>query len=181
VNVTVNEPVDAAFWTSHDTYHVGEVVQFVNLSTQAFQYSWDFDEPPAGNSTLQYPLYTYTSTGIKNIILIASNSCYADTSSAEITIIDPSSVQNASMDKVFGIYPNPGNEYFIISGELNGSGTFIITATDMLGRTSILTTSEYHNGRLNCIATTEKLPFGVYIIELRTDAENIRFKWLKTK
>lgn len=181
INITVDEPVTATFWTSQDTYHAGETVQFINLSENASQYSWDFDDPPSGNSNQQYPVYTFATPGLRNIALIASNSCYSDSTTEQINIIGPSTVQHDAAAGALRLYPNPGTDRIIIDG-LPASTSFCeIFAIDMTGRYKRISEHENISARTPASADVSSLPEGMYIIEIRTENNVSRFKWLKIK
>lgn len=72
-------------------YTVGDdLVDFVNASTDATQYEWDFGN--GTTSTDPNPEATYTEEGIYTIEMIAHNDCGSDTMSQEVEIVFPPAV-----------------------------------------------------------------------------------------
>ncbi|MBK8678080.1 MAG: PKD domain-containing protein [Sphingobacteriales bacterium] len=69
-------------------------VKFTNKSKNATNYFWDFDDNN-NTSTLTNPNFTYTKTGVYNVMLVAwdPNACNeADTAYTTITVLDPATL-----------------------------------------------------------------------------------------
>ena len=59
-------------------------VQFINTTTNAGSYLWDFGD--GTTSTDQYPLHSYTSSGTKTVTMIAENCYSSDTATMTVTV-----------------------------------------------------------------------------------------------
>ncbi|MFN3951961.1 MAG: PKD domain-containing protein [Thermaurantimonas sp.] len=67
-----------------ETYCSGLTIPFVSYSNNAKKYYWKFNDPgnaPNDTSTLQNPVYTFSDTGIYNVMLVidAGNNCFDTT------------------------------------------------------------------------------------------------------
>ena len=74
-------PVMAQFSATPTTPHLGDEVQFTDMSytdplssTAVVSWSWDLDGDGTPDSNIQNPLYTYTEPGLYNVGLMVSNS-----------------------------------------------------------------------------------------------------------
>jgi hypothetical protein len=181
VTVTVDKPVSADFWTTLDHFNINEVVQFVNLSENASLYQWDFDDAVNGSSNLHYPLHTYSTPGMKFITLIASNSCFADTTSDSLKIIDNTSVDENQVSIGPKIYPNPGGSLMTIEGHMDEPKTLEIYVLDLLGRRALLEKQQEVRGDFSYTIDVGRLPSGIYIIEIKAGADSFLRKWIKTQ
>lgn len=103
-----------------ETYCSGLTIPFVSYSNNAKKYFWKFNDPgnaPNDTSTLQNPIYTFSDTGVYNIMLVidAGNNC---------------------TDTTYELYEvrNPINVYFDTEGDLclpNTSLTFTLKGTPL--------------------------------------------------
>lgn len=179
VKVSVDKAVTAMFWTTSDHYNLDDVIQFVNISTNATNYQWSFDDVVDGNSNLQYPVHSYTIPGMKHIILISSNSCFADTTLDSLFINDNSSVNENAVSDGFTIYPNPGISDMIIKGQLDEPADIEIFAIDIFGRNNRVGSYKNVSGDFSFINDISRLSDGIYLIEINTGASVIIKKWIK--
>ncbi len=179
VKVTVDEQVTASFWTTHYSYAAGDEVQFINLSENAAFYLWDFDDTVDGTSTLEYPLHTYTAAGEKHVILIAGNSCYADTVADTLLITSPAGIETAIVTEQYRIFPSPGTDVLFIEGNAIQPGELNVFITDMLGRKILLETSANVSGNFSIRVCISQLPPGMYILEIRQKESSVKMKWIK--
>ncbi|HOY30896.1 MAG TPA: T9SS type A sorting domain-containing protein [Bacteroidales bacterium] len=182
VEVTVDKPVTAMFWTTLDHYNTGDLIQFINLSSNASIYQWSFDDVPDGFSSLPYPSHTYAVPGMKHIILIASNTCYSDTITDSIMIHDGTFIGSQAFSDVYAIYPNPGADHLFIEGHFDKSASLEINTIDMLGRKRNVAFYKNISGDFRLQNDFSQLEQGVYMIELIKNGEQITLhKWIKTK
>jgi PKD repeat protein len=180
VKVTVDKPVTADFWTTLDHFNINESVQFINLSENASVYQWDFDDAVNGSSNLEYPLHTYTTPGMKHVLLLASNTCFADSLRDSIMIIDNTFVDERLANQHHRIYPNPGSSTITIEGKMDLTEKLSITAIDLLGRRTLLSDEKNVTGDFSYTFDVNQLPSGMYIIEIKTGSGSVLMKWIKT-
>lgn len=179
VSVNVAKPVSASFWTPVNHYGMAQVVQFVNLSENATDYLWDFDDVQNGSSTLQSPIHIYDSIGMKYVHLIASNICFADTTMDSILITDNTLIEILPAPAEIKIYPNPGSDGFFIDFNeyhFDWADLFLIDAT---GRKHILFQKRHTEDILSKKVETNHFLPGIYIVEIVTDRGVFVSKWLK--
>lgn len=79
--VTVNTPSVSSFSYTVD----GAETTFVNTSTDADTYLWDFGD--GGTSTMENPTHTYAMAGTYNVVLTATGPCGDAVSSQEVEIV----------------------------------------------------------------------------------------------
>jgi len=180
VKVTVDNPVNASFWTDVLQYPMGDTVDFYNSSTKATNYNWDFGD--ATNSTSANPKHAFTSLGDKKVSLVASNSCYSDTFTRLLTITPPTSLDDLYLlEASFKIYPNPGDDHLFIEYNLSKASTIEISIIDIVGRRSVLFKDDNQVGaqRIEVNGPINKLASGIYTVEIRTNSDTIQKRWIK--
>ncbi len=72
-------------------YCIEDAVFFSETSCNEDTYAWDFSD--GGTSTMSSPSHTYSTPGPKNIRLIVTNECGADTAYQQIVIVDTPNAQ----------------------------------------------------------------------------------------
>ncbi len=101
-------PPTASFNQSNVNYDY----TFTSTSVDATSWSWDFGDG-IGSSTLENPVYTYTTNGTFTVTLIVSNGCGSD------TITDVVNISGIGIEELNGsfvsLYPNPANEYINVT------------------------------------------------------------------
>jgi len=181
VEVTVDKPVTAVFWTTIDHYNTGDMIQYVNLSVNASHYNWSFDDAVDGYSNQQYPQHTYTIPGMKHIELIAHNTCFTDSIMDSLKIYDGTYISNNSLSDDFNIYPNPGTSLMTIEGNFDESANLEIDAIDILGRRKHMASHENISGIFRLENDLTQLSLGIYVIEIIHGEKKITHKWVKMK
>ncbi len=73
-------------------------ISFINSSNGATYYNWDFGDSSV--SSIINPVHTYADTGVYSVVLIAGNSCSADTFSTTITIAPEPIVSISGVDTI---------------------------------------------------------------------------------
>jgi hypothetical protein len=179
VTVTVDQPVSSEFWTTQVTYGTGENIQFVNLSSNATYYLWDFDDSVNGTSNLEFPLHTYSAVGTKEVLLISGNTCFSDTAQHTLNIISSASVEDVVVANSFRIFPNPGYDHLMIEGNAENNAAVEVFAYDVLGRQVLVAKQELLSNPFRIMANMSFLPAGTYVIEIRTGEVSVRNKWIK--
>lgn len=151
---------------SFSTVTAGGSVSFVNASSNASSYSWNFDD---GNTSSDVnPVNVYTESGVYTVVLIATNSCGSDT--AIMTLI----IDVTSIDEVDGgslnIYPNPTPGDFTVDYQATDNiGDFQIRVVTIDGKL-VFTESKDIAGQ-SYIKRFDRGLFsnGVYVIEIITE------------
>ena len=90
-----------------------DTVYFINNSTYAHSYSWDFGD--GSSSTKENPKYAYNAAGTYTVQLIASQCGQSDTIVKSIQYVASGIAQHDLF--VYRIYPNPVVEYMQILSE----------------------------------------------------------------
>ncbi|TVR39218.1 MAG: PKD domain-containing protein [Cryomorphaceae bacterium] len=126
--------VTSSFETSSTTVGPMEPVVFINLSTNANAYLWDFGDGNFSND--ENPEHVYESAGMFNVQLTAYNDCDSALSSAQIYLIITSIAEIVSPNEIL-FYPNPSSGDVFINN--NGPAIRRILLIDGWGRTSEIT------------------------------------------
>lgn len=92
------------------------MVNFTNSSVNANVYVWDFGD--GNTSTLPNPTHTYAAPGTYNVILLASNVCYTDTISMQVTV-GANGITNLDAGNTFKLVPTANEGVF--NAQLNAS------------------------------------------------------------
>ncbi|MFA4851440.1 MAG: PKD domain-containing protein [Bacteroidales bacterium] len=183
--ITVN-PLPVAAFTANDTLIYLPVANatFINNSTNASSYLWDFGD--GQTSTDFQPWHSYSSQGYYNVILIAHNNlCGNDTLviSNYIHVEDVTNVNEGNTEVAgFSAYPNPAGDYFTISYELKKQGTTEIKMFDMLGNEILLMPQTNQSaGKYNHIINKNqlKLSSGIYTLKLYFEGIAGQTKFIK--
>jgi len=147
------DPV-ADFW--YDVY--GNAVQFHNISENANQFHWSFDD-----GTFSYdesPLHIYNSDGNYVVHLTASHCSFYDVHSDTIIVIG-TGIQETQPEVEISVYPNPAsNEIFLITYNKHTGAQFRIY--DAAGKTVYSGVVSDHS---NLINIQHLLP-GAYFMEI---------------
>lgn len=130
IQITVNQPpVADGDVLNPNIVLPTDVANFLNWSTNATNYLWDFGD--GGTSTEMSPWYQYTANGTYTVMLIASNAgCPADTMYLTINV----GTQGLSewQSNTISVFPNPASEFITVS--LNGVIATEIQLIDMNGK-----------------------------------------------
>ncbi|WP_269851805.1 PKD domain-containing protein [Methanosarcina horonobensis] len=112
-------------------------VQFTGLSTGAFSWEWDFNGDGITDSTVQNPVYTYTSHGNYTVSLNVSNRIGSDseTKSHYITVT-PLSILSANPGGSVGTYEGDLQE-FNISTNHNTTVNWYLNGTKKLTESNV--------------------------------------------
>ena len=151
--ITVDDYPTAGFY--YATNFLG--VDFVNNSTDALSYSWDFGD--GNTSTDVDPSHTYANDGTYTVTLIATNGCGDDTITINITVIGVSIADIPKLSDV-EIYPNPTSG--LITIDLHNNKVNKLEIFDVVGKL------QYSKMKVNNITKLNlaKLNKGIYFIKL---------------
>ncbi len=143
---------------------------FENTSKYATSYFWDFGDNTT--STDRNPeMHTYAADGDYEVTLITQNYCCSDTMTAQITIGDPTGIEDLDQ-KPFKFSPNPVSDFAQITFE-NGAA-FEVRIFDAAGH---LIAQKNGNGNLEL--GFQGYTKGVYILEVVSEGKIYRDKFLK--
>ncbi|MFT5777755.1 MAG: hypothetical protein ACI837_000703 [Crocinitomicaceae bacterium] len=147
-------------------------VSFVDGSTDAVTYSWDFGD--TGTSTLASPSHTYTADGTYTVVLIVNGPCGSDTTQMDITV-SAVGISEMLLDPSILLYPNPTNGQISIDVKSIDEG---ITLNILSLKGKLLTTEYFLKSTV--IETKMDQAAGVYLLEMTTDSgKTKRFKVIK--
>ncbi|MFH1320174.1 MAG: PKD domain-containing protein [Bacteroidota bacterium] len=187
--ITVHNDVQAGFWVNTSNLTISDSVLFVNLSNRATDYYWDFGD--YATSTEENPRHLYSSAGTKNVMLIASNPCSADTFNSSIFVATGTGELLVAGCRL-QVYPNPGSENTTISFHLEKASVVELNIFDVFGRSSTIIDKKVMSGgdhSFNLNSFCNDLTAGLYVIQLsvifkRDTVQNLathqyRQKWIK--
>jgi|688.fasta_scaffold72183_5 PKD repeat protein len=108
------------------TPNAGDEVTFQNLSTNAINYSWNFDDPSSGvlnTSTSQNPNHVFSANGVYQVTLTASNASFSDTITIPVVVGNILGISDVALalDTKIKVYPNPFSSKIIIDNSVPNS------------------------------------------------------------
>lgn len=142
-------------------------IQFVNQSTKALNYQWDFGD--GTTSTLKHPTHTYVSNGNFTVTLVAESPCDTDTKAAEY-IINLASLDQGS---------SPSFQFKSLA-----PGKYVLTTVRTLSNVFITTLD---GKKLNMHSDSEMhFPIdltnysnGIYLLNFSVENENFQIRLVK--
>lgn len=144
-------------------------VSFMNTSTHATSYHWDFGD---GQTSIDSnPTHTYTGNGIFDVELIAIDSCDTDTTIIQVNINGNAGIN--SLNKNEFVLKNLNNDTYTIENIKNED--FQLSIMDINGKlmTSKSSFSSKHTFDLS------SYPKGMYYITLQNTNKSVVFKIVK--
>ncbi len=172
--VVAPSTVTAAFTASNDTIDIGSnpTAIFTDNSINADEWNWDFGD---GNvDTQQNPSHNYSSTGNYLVTLIAKdiNNC-PDTTTINLTVINTNDINEVEEDFI-SVYPNPVNQWAVISTQLAGKEKTLIILNSLGTKiyTAVFSTADYQ-------LLTADWNSGVYLIKIKTEDRVVTKKLIK--
>lgn len=103
-------------------------IEFNNLSVDAIDYEWNFGD---GNTSLDFePNYTYTSEGLHEMYLVASNNCGSDTAFLDLASVG---IAEEAISAIT-LYPNPSSGLITIGLSSKIDQTISISVVDLTGK-----------------------------------------------
>ena len=112
-------------------------------------------------STLQNPVINYTTSGTKNITLIATNASGSSTAITQTVSVNTCTGLEELTSAQISIYPNPANDFITISID-NAIEQITIKLVDILGKEIISTFSQKSKSQLNLSGITN----GIYSLKI---------------
>lgn len=142
-------------------------VTFTNTSSGAISYSWDFGD--GGTSTATDPTYTYTTPGLRTVVLTATNSDGCDGVFQEDILVlltngvDPEELLHLQ------VYPNPNNGMFTLRhGALSSDAS--ISIVNVLGE--LVFQTKVMQGATQSDIRLDQAAQGIYYLLMETDEGN---------
>jgi PKD repeat protein len=177
VAITVYNHVTADFW--NDSPSNTDSTTFVNLSTGATTFFWDFGD---GNTSVETnPTHIYNTLGSYSVTLIASNACFIDTIIVVIEVaLGVADIGEAVFD--LRVLPNPVLGSATVVFDLASSQESSLDIIDVLGREVSIHNQQRLEGGHHEIDISEQVSgqvSGVYFIRLRAEEGVAYFKWIK--
>lgn len=126
-----------SFTASKQAIFAGNSISFTdNSSNIPTQWEWSFSGGNPTMSTLQNPTVTYSSGGIFDVTLKASNSCGSNTITKTnyINVIGTVGIDNAVFDNNISIYPNPNNGTFRLVAQTTTQKTIQLKLFSAIGQ-----------------------------------------------
>lgn len=173
VTVTFTEtPTAAGSFTAN-----GNVVTFVNASSGATSYSWDFGDET--NSSVTAPAHAYAANGTYTVTLTAINGNCTDVVSFEVIIA-------VGIEELMGLeeivlFPNPTNSNTSISFSSQTTEEATITVINQLGQIVLNNTIELENGKNKIELATAELSNGMYTVTVQTAKGQLNRKLIVQK
>jgi PKD repeat protein len=169
VIVTILPTATAQFTASVD----GVTAYFINQSSGAVTYSWNFGDASPVNNTAT-PAHTYMANGTYTVTLTVSGVCGTDTYTQVITITEVG-VGGVQLENSISIYPNPNNGAFTVSFAMSETQDVTIAMTDVAGR--VISSARHNNvAVVNQQMDASGLSSGVYFVRVITAHEAVTKK-----
>jgi len=160
---TLNMAPDADF-----NYSVaGGDVAFMNMSSNAVTYSWDFGDgsPLVADPN---PTHTYTANGTYSVQLIVTNSCGSDTTMQEVNL-STVSIEEEILASAISLYPNPSNGQFNVSFDGLNSDEVSVSVFTIDGKQVYKQSFGAVMGQYLHSVDISQLAKGVYVVQINSE------------
>jgi len=164
INTTGTPPTADFDYTFNETDSV--TISFVNQSTSAESYYWDF-----GNGYLAFtenPTYAYPTLGTYKVTLGVGNVCGSDTLVKEINLLNPvSTTPDFPQNTVHvHIYPNPNQGIFNLEVEADYVGQVWLSVFNLTGQTVFKQPFIKAQQRFTHHFNTHQISKGLYLLRI---------------
>jgi murein DD-endopeptidase MepM/ murein hydrolase activator NlpD/PKD repeat protein len=163
---TVNSAPVAVFVPSATTVAInsGSGITFNNISTNATSYSWNFGN--GFQTSLQNPVYTYTTPGTYTVVLTATNGlCGSDTSTAIIYVTQTISINDiANSLNNYKLHFNNTTNCIYIQSATNSNEQLQLITID--GKIIVAETVQLFDGATTSIPIKNNVSAGVYLVKV---------------
>ena len=171
VNVTILDQAQASFEFSLDSCYLGDSIQFLNQSTFANKFKWDFGDGVIV-SNITDPFHFYKKLGSVNVTLYAMNTntgCNDTLSKRLNVVLKPKSL----FDLV--AYPNPASSIYYLNVISSKVQNIKIHLVDGLGKLQNNYEYEIPKGLSTLSLPLEKLNNGLYYIQIEVNGKIIPY------
>ena len=148
----------------------GNTVTFENQSRYATSYFWDFGDQTTSTERHPQP-HTYTEDGIYTIQLITQNYCCSDTLTSEVTIGNPTGIEDLAY-KPFELRLNPVVDY--LQFEWSGHQSYSLELYDVTGRLVL-----FEENTTSQNVDFQSVGAGVYVLRIKSDNQVYTEKVIK--
>lgn len=164
-NITIMAlaPPQPAFTISTD----GLTIMLDNQSVNASTYTWDFGDD--NTSTAESPTHTYTTPGVYEVTLNASNSSCGVALSQSISVFITNTTDLITFTP--SLYPNPGKDELFVSNAAGSNLQIWNSNGQLLYRTSIDTDQQ--------LLHLNELPKGLFLLQFEKDGLLYNKRWIK--
>ncbi len=161
-DLSINPQPVAAF----DALINGIQVRFTNESVHGDRIRWRFGD---GSSSEELnPSHFYTNLGSYDVELIVDNDCGSDTLRQTISIVTLDVYSAASLPSLT-IYPNPVQDFAVVSLELEQTAEVSLRIVDALGRSIYSEAPRREQGMLSRKVNLQAAAPGVYYLQIHID------------
>jgi hypothetical protein len=170
INVNATPTADASFNQSIGSY----TVQFLNNSTNASSYSWNFGD--GNTSTSANPSHTYATGGDFTVVLTATNGDCSNTFTINLTSVAVS--ENVAFEDLM-VFPNPTENELNIQFSYFDSGIMNAKIFNIAGQIVSAEAFAVNAGNMFHTIDTSNLENGVYFVNLSNNTSNITIRVIK--
>ncbi|MDP5075858.1 MAG: PKD domain-containing protein, partial [Flavobacteriales bacterium] len=170
ISVNATPTADASFTQTNGSY----TVQFLNNSTNATSYSWNFGD--GNTSTSANPSHTYATGGDFTVVLTATNGDCSNTFTINLTSVAVS--ENVAFEDLM-VFPNPTENELNIQFSSFDSGIMNATIFNLAGQVVSAEAFAVNAGNMFHTIDTSNLESGVYFVNLSNNTSNITIRVIK--
>ena len=170
INVNPTPTADASFSQTNGSF----TVQFLNNSTNASSYSWDFGDGTTSTST--NPSHIFATGGDFTVVLTATNGDCSNTFTINLTSVAVS--ENVAFEDLM-VFPNPTENELNIQFSSFDSGIMNATIFNLAGQIVSAEAFAVNAGNMFHTIDTSNLESGVYFVNLSNNTSNITIRVIK--
>ena len=170
ISVNATPTADASFTQTNGSF----TVQFLNNSTNASSYSWNFGD--GNTSTSANPSHTYATGGDFTVVLTATNGDCSNTFTINLTSVAVS--ENVAFEDLM-VFPNPTENELNIQFSSFDSGIMNATIFNLAGQVVSAEAFAVNAGNMFHTIDTSNLESGVYFVNLSNNTSNITIRVIK--
>lgn len=170
ISVNATPTADASFTQTNGSF----TVQFLNNSTNATSYTWNFGD--GNTSTSANPSHTYATGGDFTVVLTATNGSCSNTFNINLTSVAVS--ENVAFEDLM-VFPNPTENVLNIQFSSFDSGMMNATIFNLAGQVVSAEAFAVNAGNMFHTIDTSNLESGVYFVNLSNNTSNITIRVIK--